>query len=146
MKIYLSGPLSGCTDEEIYGWRTQVQGALSPLGYEFTNATLRIWDKVHSRQSYEYIVESDKTEIDQCDILLVNYSKLTCGVAQEEIYAWERSKIVLLVYLGAPQNPWMNYHCDKSFNSLDEAIRLLQFAAQNHFDKAQLKYFIQREL
>lgn len=146
MKIYLSGPLSDCTESEIHDWRERVQETLTPLGYTFTNTNLRIWDKVQSKDSYEYIVESDLHEVDQSDIVLVYLDRNSVGCAMEIKHGYDRSKIVISVLHNGYSHVWIGYHSNVVFKSLDEALNLLRFAAQNKLDRWGLKRVIQEQL
>jgi len=122
MKIYLCGPIAGCTDEECKDWRNA--------------AKLRFFDVVDPmRRDYrgreiecsQEIVELDKQDIDECDGLLVNHPKPSVGSAMEILYAWERKKFVVVVCpKGIDKSPWLVYHSNVIVNTFDEAYETIQ--------------------
>ena len=74
------------------------------------------------RDEFVAIVEKDKTDIDSCDILLVNYVEPSVGTSMEILYAWERGKVVMLVALSDQDlSPWLLYHSHKFFFTLEDA-------------------------
>jgi hypothetical protein len=70
------------------------------------------------------IVEGDKDDLDEANVLLVYYRQPSIGTAMEMLYGWERDKLVVLVVdnLEEPLSPWLRYHAHVLFDSLDDAI------------------------
>jgi nucleoside 2-deoxyribosyltransferase len=72
------------------------------------------------------IVENDKSDIDQCDIILVFYERPSIGTAMEVLYAFDRSKFIVVVNKSdRPISPWLLYHSHEVVSSLEDAITLI---------------------
>jgi nucleoside 2-deoxyribosyltransferase len=118
MKLYLAGPINGCTDEEANGWRTEVKklhpDVLDPMARDFRGV-----EGNHTA----LIVEGDKKDIDECDGVIVWFEKPTVGTSMEILYAWERRKPVVLINRSdRPLSPWLTYHCIASVSSIEDAL------------------------
>jgi hypothetical protein len=91
-KIYLCGPINGCTDEECKDWREAVKAkwpdAIDPMRRDYRGK---------EDESVKQIVELDKIDIMNCDVVLVNYDKPSVGTSMEILYAFERGKFVVIV-------------------------------------------------
>lgn len=129
MKVYLAGPINGCTDTECKDWREYVKreigedGILDPMRRDYRGLEL---DCVSD------IVEGDKEDIDSATHLLVNYDRPSVGTSMEIIYAWERAKPVIVVASeGARLSPWLVYHSNKVFHSLSEALDYIKQGVMN---------------
>ncbi|MCA1602547.1 MAG: nucleoside 2-deoxyribosyltransferase [Acidobacteria bacterium] len=117
--VYLSGAMLGCTDEECRDWR------------EYTKQHLRCATRDPMVRDYRGremegmidMVENDKADIDASDVVLVNFVKPSVGTSMEVLYAWERSKKVILI---APQStvisPWLVYHSHHVFPTVEDAV------------------------
>ena len=112
-RIYLSGPIAGCTDDEANSWRDVFAGmcslhaidTLNPMRRDYRNA-----DRIALRNE---IVELDKHDIDCSDALVVYFSKPSVGTAMEVLYAWQQHKPVVTIV--PPDSvtllsPWLVYH------------------------------------
>jgi len=122
--IYLAGPIANCTKEDIHGWREKVKEKLKEK-FNFFDPTRRIY---YDNEKHEEIVEGDKKDIDQCDIILISHIKPSNGTAMEQIYSWERKKHVVFVSNGPMQyvSPWCIYHSNVQFETIEEAIKHLE--------------------
>lgn len=105
-KIYLAGPINGCTDAEANDWRSAVKklhpNCLDPMARDYRGK---------EAESVREIVEGDKADIDQCDAVIVYFERPSVGTSMEVLYAWERSKPVVTVNKsGRPISPWLAYH------------------------------------
>lgn len=121
MRVYLAGPINGCSDAECKDWREYVK---SVLGEENTLDPMRRDYRGREMESVNEIVEGDKRDIDTATHLLVNYDKPSVGTSMEILYAWERAiPIIIVTSKGTRLSPWMVYHSDKILNSFDEAIK-----------------------
>lgn len=121
MKVYLAGPIHGCTDEQAYGWRSYVR-IFDPLGVfaEFLDPMERDY-RGFETDTPEQIVSEDKADIDACDVLLANCWKPSWGTAMEILYARERNKVVVVVTDSA--SPWLAAHADFVTPSLESACQ-----------------------
>lgn len=118
MKIYLAGPINGCTDEEANGWRSKVKelhsDVLDPMARDYRGK---------EAESVNDIVEGDKNDIEACDGVLVWYEKPSVGTSMEILYAWEHSRIVVIVDRSEkPLSPWLVYHSDDQVKTIEDAL------------------------
>jgi nucleoside 2-deoxyribosyltransferase len=127
MRVYLCGPMAGCTDEEAGEWRKE---ATRRLGYH-NIVTLDPMDRDYRYTEYgddpesvlPDLVEEDKIDIEMSDVVLVNFTKASTGTAMEIILAWQKQKRVIVVNPNGLQlSPWVHYHCHKVFGTMDEAF------------------------
>jgi hypothetical protein len=118
-RIYLCGPINGCTDEECKDWREYVKskwdgGTIDPMRRDYRGK---------EDESVNEIVELDKIDVIDGNILLVNKDKPSDGTAMETLYGWERAKLVVTVApKGARISPWTRYHSHLVLHSFDEAM------------------------
>lgn len=118
MKTYLCGPINGCTDEECRDWREFVKARLP----DTLDPMRRDYRGVEDEKFVE-IVEGDIADIEESDILLVNYDRPSVGTSMEILLAHQRDKPVLVVCREDTKiSPWLRYHTSKFFNSFDRAI------------------------
>ncbi len=127
MRVYLSGPMDGCTEEEAGEWREEAARRLRCYGITTLNPMDREYRKVEYKDDPESVlpdlVEEDKIDIEMSDVVLVNYTQVSAGTTAEIIIAWQRAKRVIIV---APEDmslsPWILYHSHDLFHTMDEAI------------------------
>lgn len=116
--VYLAGAIMGRSDQECVDWREYVKHLLK---CRIIDPMVRDYRGLE-RDEFVTIVEKDKTDIDSCDILLVNYVEPSVGTSMEILYAWERGKVVMLVALADQDlSPWLLYHSHKFFFTLEDA-------------------------
>lgn len=118
MKVYLCGPINRCTDEECRGWREAVKARLPD-----TLDPMRRDYRGRETESVDEIVEGDKQDIIESDLLLVNYDRPSVGTSMEILLAWMAYKPVIIV--ARPEtniSPWLRYHSTEIFHSFDDAI------------------------
>lgn len=126
MKVYLAGPINGCTDEQCKGWREKAKAGLVCETFDPMKRDYRGQEGFAFRE----IVEMDKQDIDGVDVLLVMYERPSVGTSMEILYAWERGKeVVLVTPTPVSLSPWLVYHCRKFYHTLDAAISYLNFRA-----------------
>lgn len=118
LKVYLCGPINGCTDAECKDWRLEVKRhfpeAVDPMKRDYRGK---------EAESYGEIVELDKRDIRFSDAVLVNYVKPSVGTAMETLYAWELGKpVVLLCERNAVISPWLRYHSTSIVHSVADAV------------------------
>jgi hypothetical protein len=123
MRLYLCGPINGCTDGEAKDWRAQVKNCpfvepIDPMKRDYRG---------REQDSYREIVDLDKLDIRNADALIVRYVKPSVGTSMEILYAWTLQKpIVVWVDTDTPLSPWLRYHSTACVNSLQEALDKLQ--------------------
>lgn len=113
-RIYLGGPINGCTDDEAHGWRESVKQVLAESGHEWVDPM----DRDYRGRELEpgiaaEIVIGDKDDIDTCDVLLMNAPKPSYGTAMEIMYGAQQLKRVLVVLPeDTVPSPWVLFHAD----------------------------------
>jgi nucleoside 2-deoxyribosyltransferase len=119
--IYLCGPINGCTDEECRDWRefikTQWPGrCIDPMVRDYRG---------REAEAYREIVELDKIDVADADIILVNYDKPSVGTSMEVLFAWQIGKRVIVVCReDAVISPWLRYHAHHLCHSWADALRV----------------------
>ncbi len=114
-RIYLGGPINGCTDDEAHGWRESVKEVLVENGHEWIDPMDRDYRGRELEPGIaEEIVVGDKEDIDNCDVLLMNAPKPSYGTAMEILYGAEQAGKRVLVVLpeGTVPSPWVLYHAE----------------------------------
>ena len=120
MRVYLAGPINGCTDEEAKDWRLLCK-VLHP-DVEWIDPMVRDY-RGKEAECYKEIVELDKKDIDLCDLLVVSYTKPSVGTSMEILYAWERQKpVVLVCKAGENLSPWLLYHVRRIVHSYQDIL------------------------
>lgn len=167
-KIYLCGPIAGCSDSEAHDWRDwvkeQVEDRIGPTSNlpnsigatgidvipgwaECLDPMRRDYRKVSQAERsgsftktaaeseampwwvVKEIVELDKIDIAQSDVLLANMlpDKTKTGSNMEIIYAWTLGKLVVIVHdPNKPVSPWHRYHAQKIVGTLEEALEYIK--------------------
>lgn len=123
--LYLCGPINGCTDEECKDWRAYVTEAwpgrcIDPMVRDYRG---------REAEAYREIVELDKIDVAEADIILVNYDKPSVGTSMEIIFAWQLGKRVIVVCReDAIISPWLRYHAHHLCHSFDDAMTVARAA------------------
>lgn len=117
--IYLCGPINGCTDEECTDWREYVKSqwegrCIDPMVRDYRG---------RETEAFREIVELDKIDVAESDIIVVNYDKPSVGTSMEVLYAWQIGKRIILVCReDANISPWLRYHSTHIVHSFDDAL------------------------
>jgi nucleoside 2-deoxyribosyltransferase len=120
VKTYLCGPINGCTDAEANDWRTLAKSLLTgetvdPMRNDYRGRELE-------PGIASVIVEADKHDIRECDVLLVNYDKPSVGTSMEVLFAYDLGKrIAVVARKDAMLSPWLVYHMTERFDSFGAA-------------------------
>lgn len=126
-KLYLSGPIDGCTDEECFGWRNHFKKiwpgkTLDPTIRDFRGLN----------HDFKYIVEMDKFDIQHADGLVVNFSKHSAGTPMEIMYAWSLGKPIAIWNSSDEQlSPWHIYHSHFQCEYIEKAAEWFENFFQN---------------
>lgn len=128
MKVYLCGPINGCTDEEAKDWRAYCSDRLRA---EYYDPMVRDYRGRELEPGIaKEIVENDKSDILGCDWMVVYYEKPSVGTSMEVLFAWENGVRSLVIdKSGKPLSPWLSYHSAAVVASLDEAVAFLNAEA-----------------
>lgn len=120
MKVYLCGPINGCTDDEANNWRSDIKvqyGAAScidPMVRDYRGT---------EHLDYREIVDLDKRDIRDADVILVNYDKPSVGTSMEVFYAWQLGKpVIVWCRSDAVISPWLRYHSTTFVHSVAEMV------------------------
>lgn len=130
LTTYLAGPINGCSDGEANDWRNEAIEWLdtktkNPMDRDYRGREL---DEGIATE----IVENDKIDINESQIVLVMYPGPSAGTCMETIYSFGANRkknednysgklVVVVDKSGKPLSPWMIYHSDKVFTTLKEA-------------------------
>jgi nucleoside 2-deoxyribosyltransferase len=123
--IYLAGPMTGCTDEEMFGWRNEAKRI---LGNQFfiLDPTDRDY-RGKEEENYDQIVLDDLKDIANSDIVLVKFDKVSAGTCMEMVYAWQdgRTNVYVINEKNLVLSPWVLYHSDDVFSDLGAALKYI---------------------
>lgn len=107
MKIYLIGPINGCTDAEANDWRSLMKELLpeheilDPMRRDYRG---REMEPGIARE----IVDGDLEDCDECDIAVAFRPKASDGSAMEQFYVHHNHEkpVVAIVPDGVTPSPW----------------------------------------
>lgn len=120
--IYLCGPINDCANSECFDWRESVK----TWGFKTLDPMRRDY-RGKEQDFVKEIVELDKIDIVNSDIILVNYAKPSVGTSMEILYAFERGKLIIVISdENTAISPWMKYHSQFIVNSFNAAKELIQ--------------------
>ncbi len=127
-RIYLSGPMAGCTPEQMNGWRETVKDYFTSrpdLAVQCIDPCHRIWSPGMDRAA---IVEGDKADILSSHLVLAYPWKPGAGTAMEVLYAQAvAGRPVWLVCQDLSRlSPWFSYHADRLFASWSECFEAIE--------------------
>ena len=129
MRIYLGGPINGCTDQEAHGWRDELKPLLEDEGHVWVDPMRRDYRGREMEPGIaEEIVTGDIEDIDSCDVLIMNCPTPSVGTSMEMFYAYRAGKVVIAVVPeGKEPSPWLVYHSTHVVRgSAREAVKWLK--------------------
>lgn len=110
IKVYLCGPINGCSDDEAMTWREWFKQNPSATEFCFVDPMKRDY-RGREVEDYREIVELDKKDVREVDALVVMYTQPSVGTSMEIFFAWTIGKPVILINeSNKPLSPWMRYH------------------------------------
>lgn len=124
-KIYLCGPINGCTDSEASDWRNMVKSkypdCIDPMRRDYRGREAEV---------YREIVDLDKRDVEAADFILVNYDKPSVGTSMEVYHAWlHRIPVVVVCRTDTIISPWLRYHSTTIVDSFSRALAWIKRAA-----------------
>ena len=130
MKVYLAGPITGCTDDEAMDWRAKVADCVGRAGHTVLDPM--DWADMRGREHQPgvpaQIVKEDKRAIRRADIFFCNaLGGISVGTTMEILYAYQTDTPVILVTEQEPLSPWYQYHADVIHDSLPGAVNTLGY-------------------
>ena len=125
--IYLAGPIGGCSDGEIHGWREYCKRLAPEFFYE--DPSNRIY-KGREHIDFQELVEKDLIQLKRSDIVLINWWRPhlpSVGTAMEMAYGRLWAKKVVIVHPDAHDpsigmHPWILYHATEFYSTLGGAL------------------------
>lgn len=132
MRVYLAGPIFGCTDAEANDWREEAKRLL--VGHECVNPMTRDYRGKEAEHVAD-IVNGDLRDIQSCEAMLVNATRPSWGTAME-IRAASDYALHIVAFAPPPYSPWLAYHAD-CFATIDEAVDAVRRAERTQ-SKTQL--------
>ncbi len=118
--------MADCTDEECINWREQVKTALKGR-YNFLDPMVRDFRNVNTIGKEKEIVDKDKKDIDNSDILFAYTPKVSVGTTMEVFYAFTKRNNITVIVVCPLENPspWLRHHTDFFFTNLQQGVDLL---------------------
>jgi nucleoside 2-deoxyribosyltransferase len=141
-RLFLSGPITGLSYEDVTVWREKIRAALEPLGIDCFSPLRGLEGLLRNettiKESYQEstmgtdsaITDQDLFDILKCDVLLINLlgtSRVSIGTVFEAAWAYLLKKPVILVIersANIHEHPMMRRSATYRTDSLDEAIFL----------------------
>jgi nucleoside 2-deoxyribosyltransferase len=106
-RVYLAGPIFGKTDAECRVWREKVRALLPD--FEIVDPMARDYRGVED-ENVRAIVEGDKRDIRECDVVIANVRIASAGTSMEILYAWNVDTPVIAICRDVKVSPWIRYH------------------------------------
>jgi hypothetical protein len=127
--VYLAGPINGCRDSEARDWRAAARQKLNADIRDPMDRDYRGQENAHAAS----LVEQDKLDIAQSDVVLVWYERPSIGTAMEVLWAWLLRRVVVVVdRSNVPLSPWLTHHANVFVSSLDAAAEWLNGHDADH--------------
>lgn len=128
LKVYLAGPIQGCTDEEAKGWRDRFVSEVDDVA--FFDPMRRDYRGTETA-NYNQLVMRDQEEIILSDWVVANVWKPSSGTAMEIFYAARFQIPVILIHEpGSQLSPWLRFYATYIVDSIDEAIAIIRDAVE----------------
>lgn len=121
-KVYLAGPIHGCSDAECMQWRRQANELLGTHGFSCVDPMFRDY-RGREEHTADSIVKEDLGWIEASDIVLVNANRPSWGTAMECYYATSTGKTVIAFTSATAISPWLRAHTTVIFYTLENACR-----------------------
>ena len=125
--VYLAGAIYEM-DDTCVRWRKAANTILRKKGImsiKPTDADYRGQESIAGMP--KEIVERDKRDIVSCDTILAKCDHPSWGTAMEIMFAWSLHKQIIVVT--SSMSPWIRYHADYVFPTLDEALKAMEYPA-----------------
>jgi nucleoside 2-deoxyribosyltransferase len=125
-KVYLAGPIHGCTDTDCKQWRSEAAGILGVHGLACIDPLVRDYRGREDSVVHE-LVATDKQWIEDSDIVLVNANVPSWGTAMEVLHAFVHGKHVVAFTNATSISPWLKAHTSELFGTLADALGWVVF-------------------
>lgn len=119
--VYLAGPITGCSYEEIYEWREAF--TLLWDGNVINPAPSIVFGVMPIPMKDEEIVNRDLRNIEMADVILARCYKASPGTSMEIFHAYRLGRPVVVWTRDVDSlSPWIRHHADRFVLSLRAAI------------------------
>lgn len=142
-KVYLAGPITGCSWDETENWRDQFKSfhiprveCFSPLrgkGYLKGETSIKDhYDQVESRtmSSAKAIMTRDSFDVRTADALVVNFTgakKVSIGTVMEIAWAWQnRTPVIAIGMDHLHDHSMLNEAINWKVDTLEDAAEILR--------------------
>jgi nucleoside 2-deoxyribosyltransferase len=126
---YLAGPIQGCSDNEAMDWREYVKENVNDEVFCLDPMIRDYRGKEGDPELIHQIIENDKKDIDDSDVVFVYlaplfFERASVGTSMEIIYGHDKAKYVIIVDESGKDilSPWLVYHSDEILSSLNEGV------------------------
>lgn len=129
--VYLSGPMGGCTVEEMTAWRKYVEAKLNSENVSCTLPT-RSFTKDHiPKETDRWINRRDFFDCTRASVVLVNLlgmKSISIGTIMEIAWAYQKHiPVVVVCEFDGPQNhPMLKDSITQEARDLDEGINFVK--------------------
>jgi nucleoside 2-deoxyribosyltransferase len=127
MKVYLAGDINGLSNEDVFGWRSEIKSK-ADIGIEFLDPTSRDY-RGQEDENVEEIVLGDLKDIDSVDIMIASAGAPSWGTAMEIHYAYTQDIPVVAIVPGDRVSPWLRFHVQAIVPDIDTAVEWINAAA-----------------
>lgn len=122
MRIYLAGAIFGKSDAECKDWRKTATEAFKAAGAEVLDPMSRDYRGIED-SNVSKLVHDDLADIASCGAVFVKADAPSWGTAMELVYASQEGCSVIAWGVGDKVSPWLQYHCDYHYKTLEEGIQ-----------------------
>jgi nucleoside 2-deoxyribosyltransferase len=120
VKIYLAGPINGCSDAEAFDWRDDMTARLE--GHTIISPMVRDY-RGRENENVKEIVEGDKEDIRRSDVVIAYCPRPSVGTSMEVYLAWATQKLVLIYApADASISPWLRYHSHEVLHDPNDVV------------------------
>ena len=122
---YLCGGINGLDDADAKNWREIAKEKLNTDTLDPMRRDYRGKEKDFVNE----IVQGDLDDISASNYILINATKPSWGTAMEVVYAFTSPNVERIVAFteGASISPWLRYHCNSVYDTLEQAIADINF-------------------
>ena len=126
--VYLAGPIHGKSDAEAIDWREAATKALNRIGYQTRNPMDRDYRGMEMDKGIkDLIVEGDKEDILNSDIILAYVPDPSAGTSMEILFGSMKGLLIITVVPDLKKaSPWIHYHSDELYTTFKEAYASLR--------------------
>ncbi len=120
--IYLAGPISGCNDDQRFGWRRDLKGAFAKE-FTFIDPTDNL---IGANQSHYKLVQADIEAIRRADAVIANMWRESVGTALGVLHAHDASKPVVICDPNFINSRMLAFYADSVVRDTTAAIEAVR--------------------